>query len=161
MTLILWTAPFVATYGALGLLRRVSEMPSLAHMPVIGPVAQVAGIAAMRLQKANRVLKYSSDCSSTDIRILYALSTFEGVCAIAPWTFGVMPGLVGKLGTPILVRVVVGSDGCVIISHCRPTGTICGMHLVYMASVVYLAWHQEISTCERRVGWGMEHGCRS
>lgn len=102
-TLLLWSAPLVSVYAVLGLLR--SYQNERAPEGVTGAVAQASAFAADKLQSASRVLQYCSDSTASDMRILYFLSTLESVCVGAPFLWGVLPGVVVKLGAPFGVRL--------------------------------------------------------
>lgn len=100
--LVLWTLPLATAYGLLGVLRGYQN--ERAPKGVIGSVTQASAFAADRLQAAGRKLQYVSASSASDMRIQYFLSTLESVCVSAPFLWGLLPGVVLKLGAPFGVR---------------------------------------------------------
>ena len=89
-------------YALLGLLRGYQN--ERAPEGMAGAVTQASAFAADKLQSAGRVLQYASASSASDMRILYFLSTLESVCVGAPFLWGLLPGIVLKLGAPFGVR---------------------------------------------------------
>lgn len=103
-TLLLWTAPLVSAYAVLGSLR--SYQNQRAPGGIVGSVTQASSFAADKLQSAGRVLQYASASSASDMRIQYFLSTVDAVCVSAPFLWGLLPGVVLKVGAPFGVRPV-------------------------------------------------------
>eukprot|EP00892_Ulva_mutabilis_P007072 jgi/Ulvmu1/4737/UM020_0021.1 len=97
-TLVAWTLPLAAAYAMLGGLRRLDEV--LAPAGPVGAVTSTAAAAADRLQAGSRLLRYSQDCDSWDMRTLYFLSTIEMAGIYTPLVYGLLPAVLLKLGGP-------------------------------------------------------------
>jgi hypothetical protein len=160
--LILWTLPLASAYAVLGALRgSYSE-----HSPrgAVGSVMQSAAFAADKLQAAGRTLQYASSSSVSDMRVLYFLATVESVCIGAPFLWGLLPGIVLKLGAPFGVRfrlrcslfLFLSSHAQLSSVHVRRAGGARRALHTAVCSVAAAAWPGGATAC-RHSNSGASH----
>jgi hypothetical protein len=128
-TLLEWTAPLVSVYALLGSLRAFQNERSPGG--IVGTVTQASAFAADKLQAAGRELQYASTSSASDMRIQYFLSTVQSVCVGAPILWGLLPGVVVKVGAPFAVRLPAYVDSAMGTSYSTPQDTLKSCQAVY------------------------------